>query len=194
MAATNSAPEEEEKPYKKLGEEEPKELLNPIFVDNAGLVLLAPFLGILFDKCGLTQANAWVNNAAHHKAAHLLQYAAFGDSKKEDPGWIINKVLCGIPINLPIDQNIKLSKEDKEVVDSLLFTVTQQWSIIKGTSIDGLRTSFIQRSAKIEEEEEQFYMMVENQSYDMLLDQIPWNITKIKLSWMHKILQVQWRA
>lgn len=194
IPATMPKIEKEEKPYKKLGEKTSKELQNPIFIQNGGLILLAPFLGMLFDKCNLIKSDAWLNTECHHKAIHLLHYAAHGNTESKSPEQIINKVLCGIPISNPVDQNITLTDNDKKTVDSLLYNVTQQWTPLKGTSIDGLRSSFIQREAKFEEEEEQYYMVVEKQSFDMLLDKIPWNIGKIKLSWMLKLLEVQWRT
>ncbi|MBD78255.1 MAG: hypothetical protein CL840_04980 [Crocinitomicaceae bacterium] len=184
---------EEDKPYKKLGEEEDRELLNPMFTNNAGLILLAPFLGMLFEKCGLTTGGIFITEESKHKATHILEYAATGKSGNEEPAMIINKLLCGIPIGTPVERKIKLSSSEKQTIDSLLYSVTQQWSVLKGTSIDGLRSSFLQRDAKLEEQDEQFFMIIEQKPYDMLLDQIPWNIKKIKLSWMEKLLEVEWR-
>ena len=76
----------------------------------------------------------------------------------------------------------------------MLYNITQQWSPLKGTSIDSLRSSFIQREGRLEEEEDRFYMIIEKKAFDMLLNQIPWNIDKIKLSWMHKMLEVEWNT
>jgi hypothetical protein len=80
-----------------------------------------------------------------------------------------------------------------EIVDGLLTAVTQQWSALRETSIDGLRESFLKRDGKLEEEDS-FYLKIEQKPFDLLLDQIPWNISKIKLSWMPKILNVEWRT
>ena len=93
----------------------------------------------------------------------------------------------------PVERNVTLTDGDKETVNGLLSAITQQWTPLKGTSIDGLRTSFLQRDGKLEEEEEQYFLKIEQKAFDMLLDQIPWNISQIKLSWMEKILLIEWR-
>jgi hypothetical protein len=184
---------EEDKDYRKLGETKKREFLDPIFIKNAGLIILSPYLGMLFEKCGLTDSNGFIDEQSQFKAVHLLEYAATGKTGKEEHQLVINKLLCGMDVIDPVERNIALNDSDKETVDSLLNAITQQWPPLKGTSIDGLRGSFLQRDGKLEEEEEQYFLKVEQKAFDMLLDQIPWNITQIKLSWMEKILLIEWR-
>ncbi len=186
--------EPEEKSYRKLGEEIPHEFTDPIFVSHAGLIILAPYLGMLFTKCGVFDQNVFKKDEDRQKALQLLYYAATGSDQGEEHELIMPKLLCGLPLGLPVERDIALSETDKETVDSLLTAVTQQWPGLSNTSIDSLRTTFIQRGGKLEEEEEQFYLQVEQKAYDMLLDKIPWNISKIKLSWMPKIITVTWRS
>ncbi len=93
--------------------------------------------------------------------------------------------------NLEIED--PLSDEEKQLVDGLLSSVIQQWSILKNTSIAGLRETFLQREGKLEIEEEANMLYVEAKSFDMLLDHIPWTISKLKFSWMKKVILVQWR-
>lgn len=180
--------------YRKLGaEEKSREFLDALFIKNAGLIILSPYLGMLFDKCGLMEDGNFINAQSQFKAVHLLQYAATGQTEKEEHELVIHKLLCGVSITEPIERQIELESNEKETVDGLLKAITQQWTPLKGTSIDGLRSSFLQREGKIEEEEGQFFLKMEHKAFDMLLDQIPWNIGKIKLSWMKKILEVEWR-
>jgi len=190
----NDEQEIEEKDYKKLGEKEPHELIDPLFIDNAGLILLWPFLAMLFDRCGLTINGDFLEDQNRHKAALLLHYAATGSVDLDTPETTIHKVLCGIHPTFPLDQGVDVNVENLKVVDGLLYNITQQWSPLKGTSIDSLRSSFIQREGRLEEEEDRFYMIIEKKAFDMLLNQIPWNIDKIKLSWMHKMLEVEWNT
>jgi hypothetical protein len=165
----------------------------PIFVNNAGLIILAPYLGLLFEKCALMEHGKFHDQESKYSAVHLLEYAATGESGNEEHELIINKLLCGMSITDPITVNVGLADEHKEIVDSLLKAVTQQWSALYNTSIDGLRTSFLQREGKLEETDDQYHLKIEQKAFDMLMDQIPWNIRKIKLSWMEKIMQVEWR-
>lgn len=185
--------QEEEKDYRRLGEERVREFLDPIFIKNAGLILLSPYLGMLFERCGLMQQSEFIDDESRFKAVHLLEYAATGKTGKEEYELVINKLLCGMSITDPVERNVELSDNDKEIVNGLLTAITQQWKPLNGTSIEGLQESFIQRDGKLEEEEEQYFLKVEQKAFDMLLDQVPWNIGTIKLSWMKKILIIEWR-
>lgn len=170
-----------------------REFLDPIFINNTGLIILAPFLGVLFERCGLMEASRFTEERNKFKAVQLLSYAATGQVVHEEHDLVINKVLCGLDILAPLERVEELSDSEKETVDGLLTAVTQQWTPLKATSIDGLRKTFLQRQGKLVEEEN-FHLEVEQHSYDMLLDQIPWSISKIKLSWMQKMLEVEWRT
>jgi hypothetical protein len=183
----------EEEDYRKLGEETPREFLDPIFIKNAGLIILSPYLGMLFEKCGLMLQGEFIDEESKFKAVHLLEYAATGKTGKEEHELVINKLLCGMNVTDPVERNIELSDTDKEIVNGLLTAVTQQWKPLNGTSIEGLQLSFLQRDGKLEEENEQYFLRIEQKAFDMLLDQISWNITRIKLSWMQKMLIIEWR-
>ena len=181
------------KSYKKLEKKEKLKFEDMIYINNAGLIILAPFLGLLFEKCALMEHGKFHDQESKYSAVHLLEYAATGESGNEEHELIINKLLCGMSITDPITVTVGLADEHKEIVESLLTSVTQQWSVLKNTSIDGLRTSFLQRAGKLEETDDQYHLKIEQLAFDMLLDQIPWNISKIKLSWMKKLIQAEWR-
>lgn len=185
---------EEDADYRKLGEKTPREFLDPIFISNAGLIIIAPFLHVLFQKCELIEPSGFKDELSKYKAIQLLAYAATGKTSREEPELVINKILCGLDLTAPLNRVEELETNEKEIVDSLLKAVTQQWSPLKETSIEGLRQSFLQREGRLIEEEGQFVLKVEQKPFDMLLDQIPWNISKIKLSWMQKILEVEWKT
>lgn len=185
--------QKEEADYRKLGEKKPREFLDPIFIKNAGLIILAPYLGMLFERCGLMQQSEFTNDESRFKAVHLLQYAATGKTGKEEHELVMNKLLCGMTITDPVESNIALTENDKEIVNGLLTAITQQWKPLSGTSIEGLQVSFLQRDGKLEEEEELYFLKIEQKAFDMLLDQISWNISNIKLSWMDKNIVIEWR-
>jgi hypothetical protein len=66
------------------------------------------------------------------------------------------------------------------------------WSALKSTSIDGFRHSFLIRHGVIVDQENKWLLKVEPKSFDLLLDQLPWGISMIKLSWMERVLAVEW--
>ncbi len=183
----------ENKDYKKLGETEPRAFTDPIFIKNAGLIIMSPFLGTLFEKCGLIKDSEFIDEESKYKAVHLLEFAVTGKKATQENELVLNKLMCGMKVTDPVDITITLTEKEKETVDSLLTAITQHWKALNGSSIDALRSTFLERDGKLEEDTNEYYLKVEQKTFDMLLDQIPWNISKIKLSWMKKLLQVEWR-
>ena len=67
------------------------------------------------------------------------------------------------------------------------------WPVLKGTSVEGVKETFMTREGKLTELEDSWQLQVEKQSFDMLLDYIQWKINLVKLTWMHKPIYVEWR-
>ncbi|MDN3643353.1 contractile injection system tape measure protein [Lutimonas halocynthiae] len=182
--------------YNEIFENQFKEIeafKDPIFVNNAGLIILSPFLGTLFEKSGLLQNGDFIDEQRKMKAVRLLSYAATGSIDLGEEHLIIPKILSGLAIQLPVNRSIQLNSKDKELVDSLLSSITQQWKPLENSSIDTLRESFFQRKGKLENKEDFLQLHIETKGIDILLDQIPWNIGMVKTQWMDKLLQIAWR-
>ena len=81
---------------------------------------------------------------------------------------------------------------EKSESHKLLEAVIGHWDALKQTSVDGLRTSFVQRNAVLIETMRHWLLRVERKPYDMLLERLPWGISMIRLSWMKKVLTVEW--
>lgn len=164
-----------------------------IFLINAGLVLLNPFLSAFFKKLGLLKNSAFADIAAHEKALYLLHYLATGETETPEHALVVPKLLCAWPLGKNLAQEIVLTTEECEEADNLLEVVIEHWEKLQNTSIDALRGSFLQRNGKIFTLNEQTYIQVEQQPLDILLDYLPWSISHIRLPWMKTILRVEWR-
>jgi hypothetical protein len=163
-----------------------------IFVSNAGVVLLHPFLNFFFKNLNLIREEDFNDTRSQLKALFLLHYLATGNTKPEEHELVIAKVLCSWPLEEPVNNFIKLSKKELHEAGDLLLSVIQQWSILKGTSIDGLRETFLQRKGKLFTKNDNLALQIEQSSIDMLLDHLPWNLGIIKLPWMKDLLKVEW--
>lgn len=186
------AEEEEELPEETETEEEDNNK-KVQFIDNAGLVLLAPFLPRLFTMMELTENGKFKNREAQIKAIFLTQYAVNGDGEFPEYSVQLNKLLIHFKTGIPIPRRSVLTDEDKTTVDSMLEGVLQNWGRLSNTTISGLQEGFLQREGRLEEQEDTYLLTVESKAYDMLLDHVPWNFRTIKYSWMQKALQVKWR-
>ncbi|MBC7875467.1 MAG: hypothetical protein H7Y01_15810 [Ferruginibacter sp.] len=160
-----------------------------IYISNAGLVLLAPFLPRLFENLGIVQ-NGQFNSK--DLALAMLQWLVTGDEHYAEYDLVLPKILCGMEPEENVIIIPGLPEIFKTEGEALLGSVIEHWSILQRTSVDGLRQSFLQREGKLGMNEEEWLLQVEQKPYDMLLEQLPWTISMIRLSWMPWILRTEW--
>lgn len=164
-----------------------------IYAQHAGLVLIHPFLNSLFKHLGLLDGKLFAGIEAQEKAIYLLHYVATGKTKAEEYELVLPKILCGYPVDLPVNTGIKLSGKELDEADDMLQAAIVSWDILKSTSSEGLREGFLQRNGKVLVHNEKVSIQVEKSAIDVLLDHLPWNLSIIKLPWLDEILKVEWR-
>lgn len=165
------------------------ELQEGIYIDNSGAVIFAAFLPALFKQLKLENDGVLQNTDL---AAMLIQYCVTGNAKIAEYELVLPKIMCGIDIEFPVNTKIKISTSQMKEVDDLLLALIEHWSVLKNTSVDGLRESFLKRSGKLSIENNNWLLQIEQRPYDMLLQQLPWGISMIKLPWMKKLLITEW--
>ncbi|HLP65746.1 contractile injection system tape measure protein [Flavobacterium sp.] len=161
-----------------------------IYVENAGLIILHPFLKQLLKSCDLLSENNIIVNK--ELAAHILHYAATKRENDFEHTMLFEKFLCGIPLLQSIKREIKIEEKHKQNVEEMLLAVVQHWSVLKNTSIDVLRSEFLQREGKLDCSESNPKLTIERKTQDLLLEKIPWNINIVKIPWMEKLMYTQW--
>lgn len=164
-----------------------------VFISNAGIILLHPFLNQFFKRQKLIDAGAFISPEDKKKAIFLLHFLSTGDTQADEHQLVVPKILCDFPVEEPIEKAFDLSQTEITEAMDLLTAAIQQWDILKETSIEGLRVSFLQRNGKLLLKKEQLVLQVEASSIDLLLDHLPWNLSIIKLPWVKEILRVEWR-
>jgi hypothetical protein len=99
-------------------------------------------------------------------------------------------------VSWPIDKALKLdvvvSKKESLEADELLRSVIEHWSVLKNTSIDGLREAFLQRIGLLEKQDNGWILRVETKGHDLLLDNIPWTYTSIEFPWDESVIFTEW--
>lgn len=164
-----------------------------IFVQQAGAVLLHPYLSTFFTRLKLTSSGEFEDPSARQKALYLIHYLATGNGEAQEHELVIPKVLCRYPFHVPVDAAIPISKEETVEADQLLEEVIRQWTVLKSTTVGGLRDGFLKRPGKLSRKNGNWRLQVESSAIDVLLDQLPWNLSIIKLPWMKELLMVEWR-
>ena len=163
-----------------------------IYIYNGGLILLWSFLNRFFVKIGLVQDKIFLNTISAERAALLLQYLVNNSTEIPEHILPLNKILCGIDLLEPIDTKLEITEQERAESENLLSAVIQNWSILKNTSIEGFRKAFLQRNGILRVRDGGWLLQVERETYDVLLDRIPWSIRVVKLPWMDNILYIEW--
>jgi hypothetical protein len=160
-----------------------------IFIANAGLVLAAPFFNTLFERTGLAKNYKILDI---DRAVCLANYAVSGQTSMMEFELVLPKILCGVPLEQEINTSVYLSAAMQEQADDMLRSLIEYWTAIKNTTLEGLRESFLKREGKLNLKNTEWLLQVEQRSYDMLLQQLPWNYQWLKLPWMPAMLRVEW--
>lgn len=168
------------------------DILEEYYIRNAGIVLCWPYLSRLFTNLGYLDDQTFKEPYYQQRAVHLLGYLGSGEGQCEEHDLVLSKFLTAWPLQMPIIKELELTENEKSSADEMLDSLISHWSVLKNTSVEGLRESFFHREGKLFKEDEHWRLIVEQESYDMLLDRLPYNIALIKLPWMEKILKVDW--
>ena len=162
-------------------------------IENGGMVLLWPYISMLFERAGLMENGQFLDMASREKGIYLLEYIVTGNEEISEHQLVLNKVLCAYEISKPIAVEFELSKEWKALCDGLLQAVISNWSILGESSNEALRDSFLKRKAKLAFKEERWYLQVETKGMDVLMKQLPWGISVVNLSWQENNIHVDWK-
>jgi len=165
--------------------------LAEIAVQNAGLVLLHPFMKRFFLELNLIDERNQLTRK--ELAVQTLHYLATGRENVFEGNLVFEKFLSGIPLQTPVQRQSMLTDQIKNEAITLLNEVIKNWPALKNTSPDGLRQMFIQREGKlIQKEDNNFKLIVERKAQDVLLEKLNWNISILKLPWMKELVFVEW--
>jgi hypothetical protein len=167
-------------------------LKHGVYIDNAGLVILWPFLESFFSVAGLMSRKLFKNTGAKERGLLLLQYLVFEEQNYFEQNMILNKVLCGWPLQIPVINDLEITSEEKNECRELLSSVIEIWTAIGKVSIAGLRESFLKREGKIWWSDEGWKLKIQRKTHDILIDRLPWMISMIRLQWMEKMVFVEW--
>jgi len=166
------------------------------YVDNAGLILLHPFLFPLFQELGWVDPVGFVQENLHQRAVLLTQYLARPSDIIPEYQLRLNKLLCGYPLEstLPLSLDEEASRLQEKAAQ-LLQTVIRQWTFNGqpvNHHIQHLRDSFLLRRGKLIRREHDWLLQVEQKAFDVMLNGLPWNMRMIQLPWMKEVLWVEW--
>lgn len=162
-------------------------------ISDAGLVLVHPFFHLLMQNLGLTRDGEFVSPLARVRAVHLLRELTGSPEEHFGNNLILEKILCGLPPGFALPSEWKPSEEEMEEVEGLLTAVCGYWQSLKGSSIQALREGFLLRPGTVEKFEDSWIVKVEGRTIDILMDDLPWELSLIFLPWLDNPISVEWQ-
>lgn len=159
---------------------------------HAGAVLLAQFLRPFFQKLNLLDGISWKNKAAQYKGAQLVRFLCSGEQYTPEYSLVLEKLLCGIPLEEPVPLDTLLLPEEIDEALILLNAIIEHWQALRNTSVDGLRNSFLIRDGSLSRNHEHWLLQVEQKTMDVLLEKLPWGYSTITLPWNNYLIYVEW--
>ncbi len=178
-----------------LGTEQYRDLKH-IPISNAGLVILFPFLPMLFMRLNMLSQDrrGFNSNESKVRAIFILQHLmASEDREYDEKDLFLNRLLINYPFNEPLPKRMELNQDELNTIDSLLEAAKTNWEKMRNTSMRGFQEAFLRRAGFIEKTEREWVLTAEERAFDILLDSIPWSYKLVRLPWMENILKVNWR-
>ena len=167
--------------------------INEILCTNAGITLIWPYLPAFFKSQNWVREKKFVSTQHIHQAIQCLHYMATGRELEDETEAPVYKLLCGLNYYDLVGLDEALPETVKNEANELLLNVIQNWKVLKGTSLDGLREGWLQRSGRLRSEQNGFLIDMEPSAIDILLDKVTWPISTILLPWNPKIIHVKWK-
>ncbi len=163
----------------------------PLFLANAGLVLVHPYFSFLFEQCGLLNDGEFKNQQCQSTAVALLHYTVSGKEDYREEDAMLYKLLCGLPLQ-EVTRVSKLKKKEKKLVNDMLHALTTHWSMISNNTADEVRGNWLVREGRLVEHEEYWELTIGRKPYDILLNSLPYTLSPVKFAWMPKRLSNHW--
>lgn len=165
-----------------------------IGIQNAGLVLLWPFLPRFFASLGLTSQGQFADEAAATRACLLLQYLVAGTTEGLFEALLpLNKLLCGIALAQPLPTDWDIQPEEAEAATTLLDAVIQNGPLWRTLSVEGFRQAFLQREGLLSTRDGHWLLQAARETHDIIIDRLPWAVRHVKLPWMERLLFTEWQ-
>jgi len=167
--------------------------LEELQVEDAGLVILWPFIERCFALAGLLdKQRRFVDPQAQQQAVGLLAWLMFEEPEPAEYRLPLVKLLCGVPPEAPcaIDEPPPPAMCEQGL--RMLAAVIEHAPALRRMQVPALRAAYLQRAGVLSVRAGMWLLRVERQPQDLLLDHFSWSWAWVALPWMTGPLQVEW--
>lgn len=165
----------------------------PLFTNHAGMILLLPYLAAFFENIGLVADEEFISDDARFMAVEALHYVVTGEQQSpEEHELVFHKLICGIPLREPLPGFFGLPAAMVEEAEVMFDVFIRNWDALKLTSAAQVRERFLQRNGKLQREEENWFLKVETEPIDVLIDSLPYSLNRMELPWLRNSFYTTW--
>lgn len=164
----------------------------PILINDAGLVILSPFITELFKSCNFLDKGDFKSLEMKARAINVLSYLAYGLEELPEYQKLLPKLFCGLLWESVLPETLPISDLERSSADKLLKAVVNHWEALGNSSPEAIQETFIRRPGKLYPGNPALILEVEQKTQDILLKKLPWGFSMIKFHWMPNIIQVKW--
>jgi hypothetical protein len=161
-------------------------------VQNAGLVIVVPFLPRFFDSSGLLVDGRFRDAQAAARGVAILQHIVGIPASMANVELALNKLLCGLSALAHIDPSIFLTNSEEYLAGQLCEEIVSLWHDVSQSTVTALQMNFLQREGILTCLDDSCQLTVQRRSFDGILNTIPWSFTTAVLPWMAQPLSVTW--
>lgn len=162
------------------------------YVDNAGIILLWPFMKPVFSGLDYLEGKSFKDEMSRERAALLLQHAASGNTVLPEHDLLLNKLLVGLDVEHPLPAEPDYSDLELQASENLIRSTITYWKALREMTNDGFRGSFMHREGILQFKGQFWELRVEQKAFDILMNQLPWGIRTVMLPWLDYSFMVEW--
>lgn len=163
-----------------------------VYCPDAGIVLVWPFLARFFERLGLIQDQQFSDDSARARGVVLLHFLASRDAEPPEYALALAKVLCGLAPDALVAPTAPVTDAEANECETLLAAVIAHAEILGNPSQPAFRASFLARRGALGERDGAWLLRIERETFDILLQRLPWGLEWISLPWMRVPLRVEW--
>ena len=166
-----------------------------LHIEDAGLMLLHPFLISFFSTLKMLdpEKKQFASLAKQERAVHLLKCMTGYKGPHYGHLLTLEKMICGLPFTYPVSKDFEIRPEEEQEIENLLSAACQHWKPLKKSTNESLQQSFILRHGTLEYADSAWIVRVEGSAIDILLEDLPWEISTILFPWLEPMIFVEWQ-
>ena len=160
-----------------------------ITIENAGMVMLWIELGKLIRELGYISDKSFKDTRHQQEAILLFHYVYSGNTDFREEELLLYKILCGWPVDEPVDPAFIPELKECETADRMLNDYIMVWRKDRNFSANWFRNTFLAREGILAKRPDgNWSLEIQKKTEDILITKT----SVVRYSWMRELIFVNW--